>query len=197
MNTIRAGKIVGVILAGGISRRYGSEKALLKWNGKTFLDLAADRLKKLCDEVVLSVDRKGRFSGFSSIPEIPDFESGGGAAVGILSVLRACSGCCALVTPVDMPLLPESTLRRLIGRRGESVAVVLKVRGRWQPLVGIYEPESMPVIERCLEQNERKIVCILRKMKMKVVHPEEGEKPLLVNINKPVDFRRLQASAGF
>jgi molybdopterin-guanine dinucleotide biosynthesis protein A len=185
--------LVGVVLAGGISRRYGSEKALLRWKGRTFLDIAAARLRKVCREIVLSVDRPGRFRSCSRVHEIPDLEPGGGAAMGILSVLRALGGRGVLVTPVDMPLLPESTLRRLLAERGGCTAVVLKVKGRWQPLVGVYEPEAAPVIERCLGEKERKIVAILRKMKTKVVRPGEKERRLLVNINTPADIGLLEA----
>jgi molybdopterin-guanine dinucleotide biosynthesis protein A len=183
---------VGVVLAGGISRRFGSEKALLVWQGRSFLRIAAERLGPLCDEVVLSVDRPGRFNAGFSVRQILDFEPGGGAAVGILSVLRACGGACALVTPVDMPLMPAGMLGRLLEARGGSEAVVLKVRGRWQPLVGVYEPGSAAVIERCLGEGERRILHILRRMKTRVVRPGPGEVELLVNINSPADYRRLQ-----
>jgi molybdopterin-guanine dinucleotide biosynthesis protein A len=189
----RLPRLVGAVLAGGISRRYGSEKALLRWKGRTFLDIAAVRLRKVCGEVVLSVDRPGRFRSCSRVREIPDLEPGGGAAMGILSILRAFGGRAVLVTPVDMPLLPESTLRRLLAARGGCAAVVLKVKGRWQPLVGVYEPEAAPVIERCLEERERKIVAILRKMKTKVVRPGEKGRRLLVNINTPADLGLLEA----
>lgn len=188
--------LVGVVLAGGISRRYGSEKALLRWKGRTFLDIAAGRLGRMCGDVVLSVDRPGRFGAAAPLHEIPDLEPGGGAAVGILSVLRAFGGCGVLVTPVDMPLLPESVLRRLLAGRGDCAAVVLKVKGRWQPLVGVYEPEAAPVIETCLQGKERKIIAILRKMKTNVVRPSEDEKKLLININKPADFRLLTAAGS-
>jgi molybdopterin-guanine dinucleotide biosynthesis protein A len=189
-DTIRK-RPVGVVLAGGISRRFGSEKALLSWQGRSFLTIAVERLRPLCREVVLSVDRPGRFNAGSRVREIPDMEPGGGAAVGILSVLRAC-GEAALVTPVDMPLMPSSMLKRLLAARGEYAAVVLKVRGRWQPLVGVYEPGSAAVIERCLGEGERKIIYILRRMRTRMVRPDSGELELLVNINSPADYRRMQ-----
>jgi len=183
--------IVGVVLAGGISRRFGSEKALLRWRGRTFLELAVERLRRVADEVVISVDRKERFRGGAPAPLVPDFRPGGGAATGILSVLRRFKGRSVLVTPVDMPCLPVSTLRTLLGRRDGSDAVVLKVLGRWQPLVGVYEASSAPVIARCLAEDERKIIYILRRMKMRVIRSSEGERCFLVNINTPDDYRRL------
>ncbi len=184
----RTAPLVGVVLAGGTARRYGTEKALLQWKGKTFLEIAAQRLERICEPIVVSVDKPGRFDGWCQWREIPDIEPGGGAAVGILSVLRVFSGCAALVVPVDMPLIPESLLRRLIRRRGDVNAVALKVQRRWQPLVGIYEPEAAPVIEKCLRENEKKIVAILRRLKVRSVPAREEEKRFLLNINTPQDF---------
>ncbi len=191
MTETPARRLVGVVLAGGISRRFGSEKALLSWKGRSFLQIAAERLRPLCDEVVLSVDRPGRFDAAFGIREIPDFEPGGGAAVGILSVLRACEGAAALVTPVDMPLMPPGLLARLLAGRGRVAAVVLQVGGRRQPLVAVYEPGSGAVIERCLGQGERKILTILRRMRTTVVRPEPADAELLVNINSPADYGRM------
>jgi molybdopterin-guanine dinucleotide biosynthesis protein A len=188
--------IVGVVLAGGISRRFGSEKALLRWRGRTFLELAAQRLGHVADEVVISVDREVRFREGAPAPLVADIQPGGGAATGILSVLRRFEGRSVLVTPVDMPLLPVSTLRTLLGRRDGSDAVVLKVLGRWQPLVGVYEASSAPVIARCLAENERKIIYILRRMKMRVIRSSERERRFLVNINTPADYRRLTGGGG-
>jgi molybdopterin-guanine dinucleotide biosynthesis protein A len=188
--------IVGVVLAGGISRRFGSEKALLRWRGRTFLELAVERLGRVADEVVVSVDRIERFRDGAPAPLVADIRPGGGAATGILSVLRRFEGRSVLVTPVDMPCLPVSTLRTLLASRDGSDAVVLKVLGRWQPLVGVYEASSAPVIARCLAEDERKIICILRRMKMRVIRSQERARRLLVNINTPDDYRRLTGGRG-
>ena len=185
-------KIIGAVLAGGISRRYGKEKALLEWNGRTFLDIAASRLKKVCDDVVISVDKKGRFASREALREIEDVMPGEGAGVGILSVLRAHEGCAVLVTPVDMPLMRESTLQALLRARdwGASAAV-LEVDGIQQPLVGVYEPRAAAIIEECLRRDERKLVIMTHAMKAAVVRPPAAEEPYLVNINSPDDFRKL------
>ncbi|MFH1434747.1 MAG: molybdenum cofactor guanylyltransferase [Pseudomonadota bacterium] len=188
------GKIIGAVLAGGTSRRYGKEKALLEWNGRSFLDIAASRLGKVCGDVVVSVDKKGRFTTQQAAREIEDVMPGQGAGVGILSVLRAHEGCAVLVTPVDMPLMRESTLQALLRARdwGAS-AVVLEVDGIQQPLVGVYEPEAAAVIEECLRRDERKLVIMTHAMGAAVVRPPAAEEPYLVNINSPGDFKRLQA----
>ena len=49
-----------VILTGGGSRRMGSDKAMLPWQGKTMLQSLIDRYSVLGD-VAVSVNRPGRF----------------------------------------------------------------------------------------------------------------------------------------
>src|SRR5256885_826074 len=49
----RSPAFAGVILAAGHSSRMGSDKALLVWNGETFLALAVHRLSRVCDFVIV------------------------------------------------------------------------------------------------------------------------------------------------
>src|SRR5262249_5848749 len=49
----RASAFAGVILAAGDSSRMGSDKALLVWNGDSFLALAIRRLSTVCDFVIV------------------------------------------------------------------------------------------------------------------------------------------------
>jgi molybdopterin-guanine dinucleotide biosynthesis protein A len=46
-------KILGAILAGGQSRRFGSDKAAATWNGKALLDHVADALRPTCAELIV------------------------------------------------------------------------------------------------------------------------------------------------
>lgn len=47
------GKRLGAVLAGGLSTRFGSDKALAELHGQRLLDLAADTLAAQCDAVVV------------------------------------------------------------------------------------------------------------------------------------------------
>ena len=46
--------LFGLVLAGGRSSRFGSEKALARLNGVTLLETAVNRLSGLCREVAIS-----------------------------------------------------------------------------------------------------------------------------------------------
>jgi len=187
--------VVGVVLAGGISRRFGQPKAGVIFNGKTFLEIAVERLSEVCEKVVVSVDKNGRFKIPDSATEILDFDPGGGAAVGILSVLRSFAGHAVIVNPVDMPLLPVETLIKLLNSRGKHYAVLLEIDGILQPLVGIYEPQSAIYFEECLNIGKRKLIDILKPMPVKKVSVSTNYsgKNFFANINTQSDMKLINS----
>ena len=75
--------ILGVVLAGGLSTRFGSDKALAELGGHTLLARAVDTLSGLCEYVVIA----GRDHG--PAPCIPDWPRAGmGPLAGIAAGLR-------------------------------------------------------------------------------------------------------------
>lgn len=46
-------KILGALLAGGESRRFGSDKALAKWDGRYLIDHTIALLEHQCDHIVI------------------------------------------------------------------------------------------------------------------------------------------------
>lgn len=75
-------KILGAILAGGQSRRFGSDKAQAVFEGKALLDHVADALRPQCAELVVA----GReWPGIISIADIP--ENGQGPLGGLAGAL--------------------------------------------------------------------------------------------------------------
>jgi len=111
--TKRAGKIAGVVLAGGQSSRMGQNKALLQYEGRTLLEHMVDTLRAAgAADVFVS----GSYEGYDCIP---DQEQYAGPAVALRHVLqnlaerKTYQG--ALCVPVDMPRLSAEALRHLCG----------------------------------------------------------------------------------
>lgn len=82
-------KILGAILAGGQSRRFGSDKAEAMFQGKALLDHVAEALRPQCTELVIA----GReWAGIISVADIP--EAGFGPLGGLAGALgyAQCNG---------------------------------------------------------------------------------------------------------
>ena len=79
--------ILGVVLAGGQSTRFGSDKALAKLGGRTLLDRAVETLSAHCAKVVIAGRQPGPETG--ATPCIADWPRAGmGPLGGIASALR-------------------------------------------------------------------------------------------------------------
>lgn len=76
--------ILGAVLAGGLSTRFGSDKALAEVDGHTLLALAVDTLSGWCDHVVVV----GRET--APAPTLPDWPAPGmGPLAGLAAALHA------------------------------------------------------------------------------------------------------------
>lgn len=99
--------VLGVVLAGGLSRRMGRDKALLDLHGRPLLRRQVEVLAALCGQVVVS----GDYAGFDCVP---DFGVRRGPLGGIHSVCARFPATGLLVIPVDMPQITSATLAALL-----------------------------------------------------------------------------------
>ncbi|MBO9602152.1 MAG: molybdenum cofactor guanylyltransferase [Novosphingobium sp.] len=74
--------ILGVVLAGGRSSRFGSDKALAELGGKPLLAHAVERLGAWCDDVVVAGRETAAARGIADWPR-PDMGPLGGIAAGL------------------------------------------------------------------------------------------------------------------
>jgi len=79
--------ITGIILCGGKSSRMLTNKALLKLNDKTVIEIVLSEMKNVFDKVILSANECDDFS-FLNIPVIKDIQVNRGPLSGIYSALK-------------------------------------------------------------------------------------------------------------
>ena len=120
-------KPLGAILAGGLSRRFGSDKALAPLDGRALIDHVAAALAPHCDGVMLC----GR-AGEGGVPDRP--AAGLGPLGGLNAALHEAAARGAarvLVAPCDTPLLPAALLEALVAHDGSCIVAQLPVLGIW------------------------------------------------------------------
>ncbi len=137
----RASSFAGLILAAGESSRMGRDKALLPWQGRTFLTAHIDALRMHTDFVLVVagrnapvlqplVDTVGAFLAVNEQPERGQFSS---LQVGLQEVLNRGRDA-AIVALVDRPPAAPATvlaLRRAYERAPDGIwAVVPEHAGR-------------------------------------------------------------------
>lgn len=172
--------VLGAVLAGGRSRRFGSDKAMALLHGKPLLMHAAEALARHARELVLCGRTETGFTCLADRPA-PDLGPLSGlnaalhhaAAHGFAGVL--CTGC-------DMPIFPDALAQALIGA-GAAI-----VEGQY--LMGYWPVGLASLLEAHLAEIQDRSV----RGWLAVARPRVVPAPELPNINTPEDLRRLEES---
>ncbi len=121
-------KLAGVVLAGGLSRRFGRDKALEPLGGQPLIHWSVGAIRNGAD--VLAVNGPKRLGEILDLPTVTDFPGAQpGPLAGILAALawgglQTCSH--VLTAPCDTPFLPADLATRLAGAIGERAVVAAR-----------------------------------------------------------------------
>jgi molybdopterin-guanine dinucleotide biosynthesis protein A len=179
------------ILAGGASRRMGTDKSQLVIDQQTFTERIAATLFEVTDSVSLV----GRALDDSTLPKVPDVYPQWGALGGLHAALAACSREWALVVACDLPFVTKELFLQLASLRLDHHAVVpLQPDERPQPLAALYRAD--PCRERAetlIQAGRRRPLDLLDAVDTRWVafaeirNLDQAER-FFVNINTPEDY---------
>lgn len=164
--------VSGVILAGGQSHRMGSNKALLRINGKRLIDRVASVLCGIFNEVIIVGDNLDTDIPFN-LPVFKDLSPGSGSLGGIYTGLHQCNSPRAFCAACDMPFLSEQLIRFLIKIDPDADVVIPRVKDGVQPLHAVYSTNCIPFIRKSLDQNHFKIIDFFSNVRVREVSEEE------------------------
>jgi molybdopterin-guanine dinucleotide biosynthesis protein A len=135
-------RVVGVVLAGGGARRFGSDKLAASLDGRPLLRHAVDGLGAVCDEVIVSLAAGGRVPPWLNDADVPiravhDATSSGGPIAGLRAALAVVDpAAIVVVAGGDMPRLEVGVLRLLVDALGEARA------GEVSPAAAVLGPDG-------------------------------------------------------
>ena len=186
-------ELTGVLLVGGASSRFGSPKALFRYEGETLAERAWRVLGEACD-ARLAVGKRG--DGLAlPFPLVDDGTDVRAPLAGLVAGLRAAETERCVVIPVDCPELTASELRALADACDGHDAAVPQTG----PLPGCYGRSALPALERRLAAGELRLRDALNELRTARVELPEAS---LVNLNAPppqmtarVQVRRLPGGA--
>jgi molybdopterin-guanine dinucleotide biosynthesis protein A len=171
--------VTGVLLVGGASRRFGSAKALARFDGETLAERAYRVLGTACESVIVV----GKIADELALPfpVVDDRSDIRAAMVGLAAGLREATTDICLVLPVDLPhMTPEALLLLADGVDGVDVAVP-----QTGPLPGVYRRSILSVVDARIEAGDLALHRLLGELPTRVVELDER---LLQNVNEPSDL---------
>jgi molybdopterin-guanine dinucleotide biosynthesis protein A len=203
-------KVVGLLLAGGQSRRMGGgDKALRLLGGMSLLDRVIERLRPQVDALVLNANGDpARFTRFA-LPVVADSVPGfAGPLVGVLAGLDWTASrrpdCPYVVSAAtDAPFLPVDLVARLAEGLDEARADLACAAsgGRSHPVFGLWPVRLRDDLRRAVvDQGIRKVdLWTARHQVTTVPFPDQPVDPFF-NANRPEDLETaaalLQSAAG-
>lgn len=170
-----ARRILGAILAGGRSTRFGSDKALALLDGRSLIEHAAAAIAPHVEKLVICGRSDPRWTCLPDQPA-PGMGPLGGLAAALLHAQeQGFDG--VLSTGCDMPSLPGELVEALIGNRAGVV--------EGQQLIG-YWPAALADrllghLDRCERRSIREWMAVVEP---RIVVPHDP----LPNINRPQDL---------
>ncbi len=168
--------ITAVVLAGGMSRRLGRNKALEPFEGEPLIRRVVSRMSRVGDPVTVIVNSPERATELN-LPEgvetatdrYPDKGSLGGIITGLLTAPTEWSAFCAC----DMPFLNIRLYQYLASQRSGYDAVVPVVEGRPEPTHALYSRVCIDPIRQRIDANDLKISSFFPDVRVKLVPEEE------------------------
>ena len=186
----------GVVIAGGASSRFGSDKALALLGGVTLVERARQTLASLCADIVVADAGRALLAGVESAPDGP----GQGPAAAVLGAARRRPGRALLVLACDLPRLPVELLRRVAAETGDWV--VPRHAGGIEPLCALYRPRALETLEAQVRGGDFALHHLtqgsldIRYLDAASFADLGDPRVLFANINTPDDLRRLERNGG-
>ena len=201
MNSVAG--VSAIVLAGGLSRRLGRDKAIEPFGGEPLISRVIGRLESLTDEtvVVVNSDARGHELPLPENAKIAvDIYPDSGSLGGIFTGLTAAANDWGFVVACDMPFLNERLIAHLLTLRQGSDAVVPMLDGYPEPTHAAYSKACLPHIESRLEAGRLKIAGFFDDVRVKYVQDAEvgrfdADRLSFFNINRPEDLSRALALA--
>lgn len=197
--------VTGIVLAGGRSSRFGSDKLAFEIDGRPMLDRAVDVVASVTRRIilVLAPEAAGAGAGPRSLPTgnpsilvVYDDTPFAGPLAALSNALDAVETPVALIVAGDMPTMVSAVLQRLASTVGPGrPAVNLEVPRRVQPLPMAIDVEvARPAVASLLERGERSLRALLTELGASSIPTPvwlslDPAGTTILDVNRPGDLR--------
>jgi molybdopterin-guanine dinucleotide biosynthesis protein A len=202
LNPPNVSKIVGVILAGGQSRRFGGgDKFLKTLNGTPLIDHVVERVRSQTDGLIINSNSEAVLFESFDLPVVADTIQGyAGPLAGILTGMEwvkenAPAHEWMITFPSDGPFIPlDCAQKMLLCAESDKVEIVCAASGgRTHPVCALWHIDLAQDLRRAMQEEEmRKIDLWTARHKLSVLEFSDQPHDPFFNINRPEDLARAE-----
>ena len=194
-------RTAALILAGGKSSRFGTDKSMLTIHGERMIETQVAKCRSLCDEVLILCGEKEKFH-LDGVREVPDICPGQGPLGGIMAGMLDSRAELFFVLACDMPMFSVELAQKLLEKCGDGHDACIPRDGeRLEPLCAVYRKSALPHIQQMLSQGEHRVRALFPQIRTAYLEREEwpqngegasltAQEDMFYNINYPDDYDR-------
>ena len=191
--------ILGTVLAGGKSQRFGEDKSQVKLAGKLLIDHMLTEIIDEFKELLIVSNNKINFHKSEKISIIEDFEKGLGPLGGVFSAMKWIKENqkdykWIATFPVDTPFFKRQILKDFIQNINfnESDLFFIKSNNTRHNIFGLWSINLLDKLEKDLKNGERKVELWANNTGVKIINMEFSNNDPFFNINTKEDLKKAE-----
>ncbi len=191
--------ILGTVLAGGKSQRFGEDKSQVKLAGKLLIDHMLTEIIDEFKELLIVSNNKINFHKSEKISIIEDFEKGLGPLGGVFSAMKWIKENqkdykWIATFPVDTPFFNRQILKDFIQNINfnESDLFFIKSNNTRHNIFGLWSINLLDKLEEDLKNGERKVELWANNTGVKIINMEFSNNDPFFNINTKEDLKKAE-----
>ena len=196
--------ILGTVLAGGKSQRFGEDKSQVKLNGKLLIDYILSEIIDEFKEILIVSNNQIKYKNYKNISLINDLKKDQGPLGGVLSAMKWAKEKndkykWISTFPVDTPFFKKDILQKFLSEidSEESKLFFIKSNNTRHNIFGIWSIDLMKKLEHDLNEGQRKVEVWANSVGVKVINMEFINKDPFFNINTKEDLEKAKEKINY
>ncbi|MGJ5643361.1 molybdenum cofactor guanylyltransferase [Formosa sp. S-31] len=183
--------ISAYILCGGKSSRMQTEKGLVEFNSKPFIEWIIEAVKPITDNIYL-VTENTSYSKYN-YPLLADIHKNKGPVGGIYTALSHTSTHQNLILSCDIPMISTDIIKRYLinSKVINSHISFVSDSTRDYPLIGMYTSNNLPRFEQAIRTNQLKLMTLIKSSTYHRIEVATKDYDALHNVNTKDELQHL------
>ena len=190
-------KILGVVLAGGKSQRFGEDKTQVKFNNKILIDYILSEIIDQFNEILIISNNQIKFKHSTKISIIKDIIEGLGPLGGILTAMKWIKNNkkdykWISTFPSDTPFFTKNELKIFYEKINikKNKLFFIKNKNTRHNIFGLWSMDLLDKLESDIQKGERKVELWADSVDVEIINVDYKEKDPFFNINTKEDLEK-------